>query len=429
MAIRKVTLPWESLNNGAYQAGGGATNLLRQLGAKARSTACTLYRDLPGALIPNPASNFLQGMWDSICYDDPAGLPPPPSPPFSGGQCRAEYVVDTSVVGQAYDCDGTPGLREENVYRKKVWGPIRGTQIEYDSPGNCGPTRFRAYLLHYQSPSDGEEEARTLLSSFTNNVDRYVEGSAVIISSYRDDGLADDCGDPPPEYSPPPGDYTPPSGNYDIQPRPDDSGWVIRLPFTWIDADLDLDIRPYIDVGGIKIDFDLGGINFYFDPDNAPIPLPDENPNPDNILPPPPQVEAPDIPDYEPRFDDIDIELDDIEDKIDNLPPPLVPCQEAEKEFVRVVADTSNYVGKVLFSDDDGEIVIFGGYIRFLIDGEPYGEEVPIRRLVSNFPMPDWANGYRLVPQNRIGLTGAIVKKTVPLPAVRMLDCSVVEGG
>lgn len=447
MPLKRLTIPWDRLNDAGYKGGQKVAN---DLASQAKGVACDLYRNTPGALVPNPASNFLAGLWDGICSDDPLGLPPPPTPPFEGGQCCG--TTYTVTYRRSWDRCGTSSFSQQLT--KSMGNPGTVEKVEYRREAGIGYVDIVGYdcsgtkrvLNVFTSDNIVTSCGETPLGTGTPIPWDTVK--VVILSVSPNDTAT--CGNPNPEFPPPPPTYTPPSGDIVIQPRPDNPDFNFNIPFVWVDADLDIDIRPYIDVGGLNISFDFGGVNIDFDTDNPPPTYdPDTNPLPDTIFPPTP-LPPPGLPDIKVDIDNInnnitdinvdldnkpdkvDIpdyqdELDRIEAKIDNLPPPspgLSPCSVAELSFVRVVADISSYRGKTVFTDEINEVVVFGGYIRFLIDGEPYGEEIPIRRLVSNFPLPQWANGYRLIPQNGVVLTGAIVTKELPLPVVTLLDCS-----
>jgi len=63
--------------NNAYENAG--VNLAKQ----ARNFACGLYKNYTGWAtelnLPSvPPASFVKGVWDTVCADDPAGLPDPP---------------------------------------------------------------------------------------------------------------------------------------------------------------------------------------------------------------------------------------------------------------------------------------------------------------------------------------------------------------
>lgn len=67
----------------------------------ARDFACGLYKTQPQPLIPNPAASALRWVWDDLCDKPPPSpaLPPPPTQPFTGGQCcDAVYRVQGQIT-------------------------------------------------------------------------------------------------------------------------------------------------------------------------------------------------------------------------------------------------------------------------------------------------------------------------------------------
>lgn len=177
----------------------------------AKTFACTLYRQQPGALIPNPASDLLFQIWDGFCGDEPppgaGGLPAPPAPPFSGGQCNCvRYRASINATG-----GGLGNLVRE--FSVDVWGPITGfrltplpqaqaQKVEVICRGNganCGPVGSIVPMVQWgNTPSPP-------VPSFTIN------------SIIRLDGQPDNCGNPPAGYPPAP---PPPPGGYTSPPTP-----------------------------------------------------------------------------------------------------------------------------------------------------------------------------------------------------------------
>jgi hypothetical protein len=83
-----------------------------------------------------------------------------------------------------------------------------------------------------------------------------------------------------------------------------------------------------------------------------------------------------------------------------------------------VTADISNYYGDHVFADNNGDEVIFGGYVRWTIGGTPYGGEEKVRRLIQHFIPPYWADGYVLNAMNGVLLTANWIDQQVALPLV-----------
>lgn len=171
-----------------------------------KSFACSLYSRQPGALIPNPASDVLHLVWDNLCDpgDDPTKppLPPPPSVPFTGGQCVCVlYEVRSFINGNFSSIDA-------------LFGPIGGARLRSveTSPGYF--IGFFEILCRGTLSTGCVPEPFWFVSRQTPNVP---PGSAVFTIEIlkRVDNQPDNCGSPPPQYPPAP---PPPSGGYTSPP-------------------------------------------------------------------------------------------------------------------------------------------------------------------------------------------------------------------
>lgn len=170
-----------------------------------RDFVCALYKAQPGALIPNPISDGLHYVWDSICdYPDSPGLPPPPQVPFDGGQCnRIGYKVAVTYNG-TYQ-----GNTLVDTYVVEVHGEVAGVTFEIKPNRNLNTliTCHGYWSLPYSLSliTVGREGYNT--AGVTN-----IRIVGIVIS--RIDGQPDNCGNPPPSFPPapppPPGGYTSP---------------------------------------------------------------------------------------------------------------------------------------------------------------------------------------------------------------------------
>lgn len=212
---------------------------------QARDAACSLYSRYPGAFtagaVPGtPAETWTQGFWNDVCRKSPTPNPPPTTPPFEGGQCPVEYVVR---VKQTWFNNVDPETIYEQVSFQGVTGKIQGAGWENGD--------------HYMLDRNGNR--RILGLGLDPNV--VTETSFVIESIERLDGLPDECGNLPAGYVPiplPP--ISDPGWNPPYLPPPGGTapGFKITLPFGWLNPEFNLNI----DVGGITLKFDLGGITF-----------------------------------------------------------------------------------------------------------------------------------------------------------------------
>lgn len=177
-----------------------------------RGFVCELYRIQPGALIPNPISDGLRLAWDSLCGDDvPTNLPPPPTPPFVGGQCECvQYLVTVEITYAPNETD--PNYEQSIESTKPVVGKVKGLRSR--ELGNLGSN------LPYQAVDI--IASRGLVSGVCNQSDVFVEAYRAprvkrfrIRSITRLDNLSDTCGNPPSSY---PTSPTPPGEGYTSSP-------------------------------------------------------------------------------------------------------------------------------------------------------------------------------------------------------------------
>lgn len=174
--------------------------LFEQITDSARNFACALHKSKPGALIPNPIDDGLEMAWDKLCGDpprDPANLPPPPSIPFKGGQC-AGVLYSVTV-----DATQERGILAQGLGFINIPGPIHSIE-PLSIPTNGGTEG--AIRIRYADTS----QTKTFTNCNSGGGGIFCGFTSVQnIRIARQDGLADNCGDPPKSYpptSPPPPD-------------------------------------------------------------------------------------------------------------------------------------------------------------------------------------------------------------------------------
>lgn len=293
---------------------GGGGGIINDLARKLKNRACELYQNVPEAIVPNPASNFLRRHWNDFCNDVPDFEPPFPPPPFGGGQCGEIYHFDYSITIVRTNCTNTNTNGTDtgtgSWTKNTLFGPIRG----YRAVAQANQGAF----LYVDAYDNFGVEKTFFVANLSSFAGCSIAASGFINNVRKADASPDECGDPPgnwdtdPPYDPdnppvlPPIDFPPP-----LNPLPgNDFNFSIPLVY----APTDLTIKPTFDLGGIGIEIDIEGINFNF-PDNDDFLPPDLDGLPDQL------PEFPDIPDYQD-------ELDTIDDKLDEL---LLPEEEEEE--------------------------------------------------------------------------------------------------
>lgn len=237
-----------SMSELAENAGNNTGNFLLDLADNVGNTVCGLYKDYAGNFLQGSQSvpsAFLKGTWDSLCAPRPPGLPPPATPPFSGGQCEGVvYNVKIRKISLSTgNVDGEPSFL--------VTGAVVGIKTEFNPSTGVTTT----YL---EAGGGGESPEIKVLDTSTSGVKHRYEYIHVI----RVDGGADNCGDPPPDQPVVP---IPPDRLNTGTPYTYNDGTDITIPTL---------IAPITPTGIVNVD--VGGINFKFDAGGVEIETPGE---------------------------------------------------------------------------------------------------------------------------------------------------------
>lgn len=274
----------------------GTAGTLENIGNAAASLACGLWSSYPafmaGTGINDPSTQMMSALYDRMCKPRNQE-PPPPQKPFNGGQCNCvQYRINyTNYLGGSewYTADTTQ------------YGPLSGPSIEGDGPN-------KSYGLYVGAPGCGERHRYNFISGFENWAIAPNAAFCTINSITRVDGSPDDCGDPPPQYPPvvvPPGDLT---TNAPVTIN----NTSVVVPVTIIPTTIvaPVYIRPTlnVDVGGVNVNFDLGGLT---------ISLP--NPSGGDKTLPPGKDPRTNPPTSRPPLGGTNIDLKPIERKLDAL--------------------------------------------------------------------------------------------------------------
>ena len=373
-----------------YQSGQNVGNFLAGVADKAADFACDLYQGFPGAIIRSPIGAFNRGLMDSLCGPRNK-LPPPPGPQTPGGQCVCEqYLVQWSFSDPE---DGRVGTGEVTVL-----GPVRGVRTE-DSVGGQRKTWI---LLSTDCDASGN-------SIGIKDGDILFDGSAgstvTVTSVTKVDGSADNCGDASNSWNPNLPDVIPDdrkSGDVIIN---NNDGTSVNLPIVLIGSGNVINFNPEfkVDVGGIEVTFDVGGVSFDFG-----------NPSSDPSLPPPRNDSGADnferiedaIERIRERIEEQQEDIDQIKkDRNDSPPPdedPEIEKEEDEEEDDSGDRDVDKlqYVCVHLTKlpnreqwGESGPNVYYAGWLEFRIK-DCYMPRQPIHFSNSIFKAPEGATGF-----------------------------------
>lgn len=359
----------------AYQGGSSTADFAVKVANSARNFACGLYKNYPSSIMPNPIDNFVRGFWDGLCENSDDGLPTPPAPPFSGGQCPG--------IAYRVDCDWD--FYFNNVFQETktfstslVLGKVETVALGNPIPGKSS---VGAYVIFRRS--DGTADQADAGFGFVPNYE--ARNLRNIVVTPQTPGT-DTCGDPPEEW--PDKTTIPPGGN---------SGTInIDLGDT---TTIQLDVTVPIPTGGINfapkiaiaspnisviadvdLNFDFGGLRF--DGGSNPPTLDDINELRDRI------DNDRKIPAQPPNADTHDIDPPDPDgdgDKKSDL---------ANLDYVKVTLTTIPTSARVQFGNGSSPNVYVGaGWLHFTSGDFSYPRE-NVNFEEGYFKAPEGADGF-----------------------------------
>lgn len=240
--------------------GGSGFQFTEKLRDAVADHICTIWTLYPSFITnaQNPASSYARGFMNSAC--SLGGYSPPPlASPFTGGQCEVKYDVnlEVSVFPSTTSCSRPPDAVSN--FSVSVWGEI--TDIYLSNPtGECGGSRTVVIDCHGSAFNARTVDVVPFVVS-DSSYGRYLEITNINI--VRQDGLPDDCGNPTPTY---PSSPQPTAGdlNTTIVINNED-GIDLTIPLTWNKISPNFNFPISVDVGGVNITVDLGGMTFQGD--------------------------------------------------------------------------------------------------------------------------------------------------------------------
>lgn len=332
--------------------------------------------------VPMP---FVYDWFRRLCNQEPPEQPSvePEPPPFTGGQCPVLYIVNYSVT---YDTRSIPppNIITDTFQITFVYGTIKGIRIER------GSSLEQVFIIGGGStnPSDTVEYGAFAVGTGGEGII-----SASIVSVARQDGLPDNCGDPPsgglPPYIPPddsttdyPIDYTDNDGN----------DFTVDVRFTLGNLQLDIDNNitvPFTLSFSPEFNLSLNGTINQNGDVNISYGNPNYNPggkkygkrNPDNSVP---EDNLPETP-------------EDVEEP--TIPPPPDEDEEEQTGVIRAVIVTTTVMSdkqSLVYQDVNPDIAIPRlGNVAFLIavgNRVAWTDDIPVRNK-RHFIVCPWEGG------------------------------------
>lgn len=173
----------------AYQAGTGGADFTLPIVNAARNAVCGIFQQYPGALIPGPVDDFVNGVYSGLCKNSTPGLPPAPTSPFTGGQCFINYQISYTYTVTNNASGGAVDLNSSF----QDYGPITEIATYQPAPGE-DPTRLVIIKCH-----DASGNPTTVYDGVGGSSNSRNLRDIVITPLY---GIPDTCGNPPPAYPP-----------------------------------------------------------------------------------------------------------------------------------------------------------------------------------------------------------------------------------
>ena len=268
----------------------GKASLYFDVANAAATMICGLYGKSPSTvvnLIPAGAGliDNSRGLFDDLCQNI-APLPPPPTLPYSGGQCDAvRYQVTFNVVDR--EVGGVPAafIDTTTTGTTQVWGPVTGAFMAVPGTNsNLGLTwsGFQSVELSCRGSGGSNIQAPGVYSPYGRSAPTLQ--SVQVTSIVRVDGLPDSCGNPAPSY-PPPSATVPDLNSTTLIHINPTTTISVPITFTPTIAPVVGIFRPEFNfnVGGINVNLSIGGFTFsptleipvnlpvpYFDPRSSP---------------------------------------------------------------------------------------------------------------------------------------------------------------
>lgn len=339
---------------------------------EASNFACQLHYNTPGVIFD--VSPFNRALWKELCADRPSGLPVT-TVPFRGGQCPVEYFFQVDS-----------GFANSPPFTITV-GPYGGADVEL--VGSITNISYAGY-----SPQTGRRQF-----TFVNSAGQTAVGYSVFANDdgvvpkplpypVRRDGLADNCGDPPPPGSDPvilpPEQRTTNINVTNVDGSLTNVSVVVDFPSALVDFDANVLLRVTIDSRKFHLNVDGWYTGF-----------------------PSPSVELPSLPDIERMLSDNVLQLEGtlnqyfapVNPSIDNtlvLVSPSGGKPSDEQQNVPgaawLIIDLTKLPDKAQYGGDS-PTVYFAGWMEFLKEGRAFPrQQINFERSIFRFP--DGADGY-----------------------------------
>lgn len=235
--------------------GSNVAGFTKSLANEAANKVCEIYKAYPWALTFGDWGRYKEGFWDEMCASRPSGLPVPPKPTFTGGQCVEKYGVNFRIFSRAYSEGSTTVVGA-------AWGPIKGFVLQ-NTPNPFGYPTYRLFVDGHGNTNEGgpTSEPRLVYVRDFDDQNNYGDFRVELLNVFRIDGQPDNCGNPPTGYPQQPVPST--ALNTTINVTSSSNSYNVPITIHYPPTN---NYNLEIDAGDIRLTFDFGGVTFSSNP-------------------------------------------------------------------------------------------------------------------------------------------------------------------
>lgn len=265
----QLFLPYRALNQFPTEGDDNSNDFLTNTANKGRQIICNYYKNAPKPLVNSPTNVGNRLLLNNLCKDPTQpnkGLPNEPQPYLVGGNCPALYDVYYTRSSIYPNSEGEIRSSLANAI-----GPISQNRLFVRNNGEDYGTSYSAGegSLAGAGLEIVQQRGNSEVQIYSNaGAARFSISGVQITRLVRIDGQPDNCGNTPPES------YNNTEINNDnrvtnITLQNENNNTNITLPFFFIPPDFEVNFTPQMNLGGLNFNFQLGGVEITFNPDNV----------------------------------------------------------------------------------------------------------------------------------------------------------------
>lgn len=259
-------LPYSSINLAKDNLPNSVLPISTSFVKAARKVLCNIYKKSPISLLKGPTNIMGQIFYQNLCgeQEDPPLLPPNPVPYLEGGQCPTTYRLE-GILGSTTGTKIFDGALPYPTFP----GPVKRVWVTYNTSGDVGlgtmvnlgvPNPRRTIVVQYMGYNNVPVTIQIVSSGSIS--------SLLLTAIKRTDNQPDNCGNFPDVFT----------GIQIINNNDLNFNYTYINPINNLNINIPVKIHlpdinnnlfmPIVNMGGIDITFDMGGINLEYNPDN-----------------------------------------------------------------------------------------------------------------------------------------------------------------